>query len=163
LNICISNSPPAQSRSRYRQSNHQMNLRINYIIKVGFFGPLVWPFSLYILSEIFNTDTFYGTVLLLPVAYIPILFAGVIFSIPLTLLLYCLHSLVIRFTKNTIIFKSINVIVGCLLITLLGDQLGYDFEKSEDLIWPLSACITLIGLTAFVRHNNPLPITEASL
>lgn len=127
-----------------------MNLRINYLIKVGFLGPFIWPFSLYILSEIFNTDTFYGTVIGLAISYIPILFAGVIFSIPLTLLLYCLNSVVIKFTTNTIIFKSINVIVGCLLITLLADQVGYNFEKPEDIIWPLSACITLIGLTALI-------------
>jgi len=134
----------------------RMNLRFDFVIKAGILTPVIGPVILFILSEIYETDTFFGTVIGLLFSYLPILFMGFLFSIPMTLVLYGFQYIVKKATNNVVLIRSFILMMGCLLIISTAVLLGYNFNENNDLIWPLAYCLTLFGLCIFVKDVRPL-------
>lgn len=133
-----------------------MNPRLDFVVKTGILTPVIGPVILFILSEIYETDTFVGTVIGLLFSYLPILFMGILFSIPLTLVLYGFQYILKKATKNVFLIRSFILIMGCLLIICISILLGYNFNENNDLIWPLAYCLTLFGICIFVKDVRPL-------
>lgn len=140
-----------------------MNLRLNIILKIGLLTPFLGPIGLFILSEIFKTDTFKGTVVGLMISYLPILFMGVIFSIPITMVLSWFYYIIKKVTNNDLLIRGFILIAGCLLIIGISILLGYNLIETEDLIWPLSYCITILGLLILMKDGRTYKPNEVRL